>query len=93
MVRVAGWISLHNGGNLGFAFEAVGVEMRYSAQRIGQRMAMCREDEIYAVLHAHVVQEIKRIQIVRHIAIRRINDGGAAVQDVVTRKQEPVLRE
>ena len=92
MVRVARGVGLHNGGDLGLALEAVGFEMRNRAQCVWHRVAVGRQDEFHAVLHASGMQQVQRIEVMRHIAVGRIDDGGAAVEDMVARKQHAVLR-
>ncbi len=86
-------VGLHDGGDFGFPAQAVRLEVRNRPQCIGQRMAVRRQNELHAKCGAGVMQQVQRIQVIPHVAIGRVNHGRAAVQDVVTRKQQPVFFE
>ena len=54
-------------------------------------MTVGRQDESHLHLRALGRQHIQRMQVVAHMAIRRVNHRGTAVQYVVTGKQQSVL--
>ncbi len=56
-------------------------------------MAVGREDELHIVLFAGRQQCVQRLQVVTHMAVRRVDHRGAAVQDVVAREQQPVFHQ
>ena len=80
-------VGLHHGDDLGLAREAVRLEVRNRLQRVRQHVAVRGQDGAHVVLRAHLVQEVERIQVVGHIAVRRVDHGGAAIEDVVAREQ------
>jgi len=45
------------------------------------------------VLGADRIQPVQRIQVVGHVAVRRVDHRGAAVQDVVTTEQQRVFHQ
>ena len=58
-----------------------------------QHIPVGRQNEVDGVLNAGSTQHIERIQISRHVAIGRVNDRGAAVEDVVATEQQAVLHQ
>ena len=51
------------------------------------------QDELHIKALAVFVQQIQRLQVVRHVAIGRRNDGGAAVKNMVAAKEQAVFFE
>jgi ATP-dependent Clp protease ATP-binding subunit ClpA len=49
------------------------------------------QDVLHVQRCAGLVQAVQRIQVVAHVAIRRVNHRGAAVQYVIAREQKPIF--
>ncbi|MNL66897.1 hypothetical protein D3C87_1914300 [compost metagenome] len=49
------------------------------------------QDELHAVFGAHRMKPVQRIQVVGHVAVRRVDHRGAAVQDVIAAEQQIVF--
>ena len=84
---------LHGGQHLGFARQPVCLQVRDGAARVAQHVAVCRQDELHAVRLAGSVQRVERIEVVGHVAVGRVNDGGAAVQHMVAAEQQGVFHQ
>ena len=56
-----------------------------------QHIAVGGQDEFDVQLLAGLCQQVERVQVVCHVAIGRVDDGGAAVQDMVAREQQAVF--
>ncbi len=49
------------------------------------------QDELHVVLGAQGVEPVERVQVVGHVAVGRVDHGGAAVEDVVAAEQQAVF--
>ena len=86
-------VGLHHGEHLGFARQAVFFQAGDDGARAAQHVAVGGQDEARFVRGAGGVELVERIEIGRHVAIGRVDDGGAAVQDVVAAEQQAVFFE
>ena len=83
IVHAAMGLRLHDFQHLGFALQAVGPEFGNGAWCIAEHVAVGRGNEFNAVLLAGLGQQVQRVQVVVHVAVWRVDHGGAAVEDVV----------
>ena len=60
---------------------------------IADGVAVRRQDEVHLVLGAGQAQAVERIQVGAHVAVRRVDHGGAAVEDVVAAEQQTVFEQ
>ena len=84
---------VHGFFDFGFALQAVRLQVRDGLRRAAQHIAVRGQDEIDVVFGAGGGQVVERLQVVVHVAIGRVHDGGAAVQDVVAAEQQAVLHQ
>ena len=82
---------LHRRLHLGFALQAVRPELRNRLRSLAQHMAMRRQDEVDLMRVAGAGEPVQRIEVGAHLAIGRIDDGRAAVEDVVAGEQQAIL--
>ena len=61
------------------------------AAGLTQHIAMRWQDELDRMLRTRCTEQVQRIQVVGHVAIGRVNDGGAAVQNMVAAQQQTVF--
>jgi hypothetical protein len=82
---------LHGGDDLGLARQAVALELGDGGARLAQHMAVRGQDELHAVFGAGCVEPVERVEVVGHVAVGRVDDGRAAVEDVVAAEQQAVF--
>ena len=93
VVHGAVGVGLHHGQHLGLARQAVLFQVGDGVARAAQHVAVGGQDEARVVRGAGGVELVERIQVGRHLAIGRVDDGGAAVQDVVAAEQQAIFLE
>ena len=71
----------------------MGRELGNHLPRLAQHVAMGRQEELHLVLGTHRIQIRQALQVLGHIAIGRIDDGGAAIEDVVPRKEQAIFNQ
>ncbi|MDT4873592.1 hypothetical protein FQZ97_1088460 [compost metagenome] len=59
--------------------------------QIAQHVAVRGQDEVDTVRLAQPVQLVQRFEVGAHVAVGRVDHGGAAVEDVVAREQQAVF--
>ena len=91
LVWIARRVGLHHRSNFCLAHEPVGFEVADCAQSVGHGVSVGWKNKLHLVREAAGVQNIQGVQVICHVAVRRVNDGGASVQNVVARKQNAVL--
>ena len=67
--------------------------LRPPQHRAAQHVAVRGQDEFHAVFGEQGVQPVQRIEVVGHVAVGRVDDGGAAVQDVVAAEEQGVFHQ
>ena len=84
---------LHRRRHLGFALQAVRPELGNRLRCLAQHMAVRWQDEVDLVRVAGIGELVQRVEVGVHLAIGRVDDGRAAVQYVVARKQQAVFHQ
>ena len=91
LIGVAIGVGLHHRLDFGLAPQTMVLQVGDGTQRVGNDMTVGRQDESHLHLGALGRQHVQRMQVVAHMAIRRVNHRGTAVQNVVTGKEQSVL--
>ena len=91
VVQSAVGMGLHDAGNFFLAPQAVCFQVRNDPQGMIQHIAMGGQNMLDVVLRTDGAEHIKRVQIIPHMPIGRIDHGGAAVQNMVAAEQQAVL--
>ena len=83
---------LHHLQDFGFTLQPVCFEAFYDvggierlAPGVAEHMAMRRQNEFDALTGSQSDQHVQRMDVVAHVAIGRIDDRGAAIQDKIGR--------
>ena len=93
VVKRAHGVCLHHGKNFGLALEPVGLETGNCGGGLGQYIPVRGQDEFNRVCFTGKAELVKRVEVVVHVPVRRVNHGGAAVQDVVATEQQAVFQQ
>ncbi len=91
VVQAAIGLLPHDGQDLGFALEPVRLQVGDGPARVAQHVAVRRHDEFDAVSFAGGGQHVQRVQVGAHVAVGRIDHGGAAIEHMVAREQQAIL--
>ncbi|MNT46313.1 hypothetical protein D3C72_1829470 [compost metagenome] len=67
------------------------MQLFYHLQRVRERVAVGGQDEAHIARLAGICQLFQRREVQTHVAIGRIDHGGAAVEDVVAAQQQAVF--
>jgi len=90
-------VGLHHCQDFGLAFESVCLQVGNGPQRLAvvtpDGVAVRWQDEAHLVLRTGSSQPVQRVEVGAHVAVRRIDHGGAAVEDVVAAEQQPVFEQ
>jgi len=60
----------------------VRLELRNGLRRPADDVAVRRQDEFDTVLFAGLRQAVQRIEVGAHVAVGRVDDGGAAAENI-----------
>ena len=91
-------VRLHDAQNFGFTLEPMrfevgnaGAGIKGLVPQVAQHITVRGQDEFDVILLTRGSQFVQRGEVVVHVAVGRIHDGGAAVQDMVAAQEQPVF--